>query len=105
MPGPYWGERCDRRRGRFNGAGTSMNLPDIFVTVDQPDLWAARAQMALSLAWHIVIACFGVGLPLLVLVAEFRAKRGGGAVYDELAIAGRRSSASCSRSVRCRAPS
>jgi cytochrome d ubiquinol oxidase subunit I len=40
-----------------------MNLPDIFVTVDQPDLWAARAQMALSLAWHIVIACFGVGLP------------------------------------------
>src|SRR5665647_1761670 len=85
MPGPYWGERCDRRRGRFNGAGTSMNLPDIFVTVDQPDLWAARAQMALSLAWHIVIACFGVGLPLLVLVAEFRAQRGGGAVYDELA--------------------
>jgi cytochrome d ubiquinol oxidase subunit I len=62
-----------------------MNLPDIFVTVDQPDLWAARAQMALSLAWHIVIACFGVGLPLLVLVAEFRAQRGGGAVYDELA--------------------
>jgi cytochrome bd ubiquinol oxidase subunit I len=41
--------------------------------------------MALSLAWHIVIACFGVGLPLLVLVAEFRAQRGGGAVYDELA--------------------
>ena len=62
-----------------------MNLLDIFVTVDQPDLWAARAQMALSLAWHIVIACFGVGLPLLVLVAEFRAQRGGGAVYDELA--------------------
>ena len=62
-----------------------MNVLDIFVTVDQPDLWAARAQMALSLAWHIVIACFGVGLPLLVLVAEFRAQRGGGAVYDELA--------------------
>ena len=62
-----------------------MNLLDIFVSVDQPDLWAARAQMALSLAWHIVIACFGVGLPLLVLVAEFRAQRGGGAVYDELA--------------------
>ncbi len=62
-----------------------MNLLDIFVTVDQPDLWAARAQMALSLAWHIVIACFGVGLPLLVLVAEFRAQRGGGAVYSELA--------------------
>ena len=62
-----------------------MNLLDIFVSVDQPDLWAARAQMAPSLAWHIVIACFGVGLPVLVLVAEFRAQRGGGAVYDELA--------------------
>ncbi len=62
-----------------------MNLLDIFVIVDQPDLWAARAQMALSLAWHIVIACFGVGLPLLVLIAEFRAQRGGGAVYDDLA--------------------
>jgi len=62
-----------------------MTLNDIFVTVDQPDLWAARAQMALSLAWHIVIACFGVGLPLLVLIAEFRAQRGGGAVYNELA--------------------
>lgn len=36
----------------------------------QPDLWAARQQMALSLGWHIVIACFGVGFPLLVLVAE-----------------------------------
>jgi cytochrome d ubiquinol oxidase subunit I len=62
-----------------------MTLHDIFVTVDQPDLWAARAQMALSLAWHIVIACFGVGLPLLVLIAEFRGQRGGGAVYNDLA--------------------
>lgn len=36
----------------------------------QPDLWAARQQMALSLGWHIVIACFGVGLPALVVMAE-----------------------------------
>ena len=73
-----------------------MNLLDIFVSVDQPDLWAARAQMALSLACHIVIACFGVGLPLLVLVAEFRAQRGGGAVYDELAHRWAKVLASCS---------
>ncbi|MGH9158351.1 MAG: cytochrome ubiquinol oxidase subunit I [Acidimicrobiales bacterium] len=36
----------------------------------QPDLWAARQQMALSLGWHIVIACFGVGFPALMVVAE-----------------------------------
>jgi cytochrome d ubiquinol oxidase subunit I len=36
----------------------------------QPDLWAARQQMALSLGWHIVIACFGVGFPALVIAAE-----------------------------------
>ena len=40
------------------------------LAVEQPDLWAARQQMALSLGWHIVIACFGVGLPALVVVAE-----------------------------------
>jgi len=57
----------------------------IFSAVDQPDLWAARAQMAMSLAWHIVIACFGVGFPTLVLIAEYRSQHGGGAVYDALA--------------------
>ena len=82
-----------------------MSLFDIFVTVDQPDLWAARAQMALSLAWHIVIACFGVGLPLLILVVEFRGHRGGGPVYDELAHRWAKVLASCSRSGPCRARS
>jgi cytochrome d ubiquinol oxidase subunit I len=42
-------------------------------------------QMALSLGWHIVIACFGVGFPLLVLIAEWRAYRTGDPVYDRLA--------------------
>ncbi|MDQ4132732.1 MAG: cytochrome ubiquinol oxidase subunit I [Actinomycetota bacterium] len=36
----------------------------------QPDLWAARQQMALSLGWHIIVACFGVGFPALVVAAE-----------------------------------
>jgi cytochrome d ubiquinol oxidase subunit I len=35
------------------------------------DLDAARQQMALSLGWHIVIACLGVGFPVCVLVAEW----------------------------------
>ncbi len=40
-----------------------------------PDLLAARMQMAMSLGWHIVIACFGVGMPALVLIAEWRGIR------------------------------
>ena len=50
-----------------------------------PDLLAARSQMALSLGWHIVIACFGVGFPLIVLLAEWRVLRTGDAVYSALA--------------------
>lgn len=35
----------------------------------------ARAQMGLSLAFHIVFAAFGVGLPLLLVIAETLATR------------------------------
>jgi cytochrome bd ubiquinol oxidase subunit I len=41
------------------------------------DLMAARTQMAVSLGWHIIIACLGVGFPLLVLFAEWRGLRTG----------------------------
>jgi len=50
-----------------------------------PDLVAARSQMALSLGWHIVLACYGVGFPLIVLLAEWRALRTGDAAYSALA--------------------
>jgi cytochrome bd ubiquinol oxidase subunit I len=50
-----------------------------------PDLLAARSQMALSLGWHIVLACFGVGFPLILLLAEWRFLRTGDAVYASLA--------------------
>ncbi len=46
---------------------------------------AARSQMGLSLGWHIVLACFGVGLPALVLFAEWRGARTGDAAYQLLA--------------------
>jgi cytochrome bd ubiquinol oxidase subunit I len=39
------------------------------------DLFHARMQMAFSLGWHIVVACFGVGFPAMVLFAEWRAYR------------------------------
>jgi len=41
--------------------------------------------MALSLAWHIVIACFGVGMPALTLLAEWRGLRTGDPHYRLLA--------------------
>jgi cytochrome bd ubiquinol oxidase subunit I len=49
------------------------------------DLAAARVQMALSLGWHIVIACFGVAMPALTLFVEWRGHRTGDANYRLLA--------------------
>ena len=36
------------------------------------DLLAARAQMAMSLAFHIVFAVVGIGMPALMVIAEWR---------------------------------
>ncbi len=36
------------------------------------ELLAARIQMGSTLGFHIVVACLGVGLPLLMLFAEWR---------------------------------
>jgi cytochrome bd ubiquinol oxidase subunit I len=49
------------------------------------DLFAARSQMALSLGWHIVVACLGVGFPALVMLAEWRGLRTGDPAYRLLA--------------------
>jgi cytochrome d ubiquinol oxidase subunit I len=57
----------------------------VMLAVDQPDLFYARQQMALSLGWHIVIACLGIGFPILVLLAEWRHQRTGDEVYAQLA--------------------
>ena len=46
---------------------------------------AARSQMGFSLGWHIVLACLGVGLPALVVFAEWQAIRTGDATYARLA--------------------
>jgi cytochrome d ubiquinol oxidase subunit I len=52
---------------------------------DPADLFAARSQMALSLGWHIVVACLGVGFPALVMLAEWRGIRSGDPAYRLLA--------------------
>ena len=49
------------------------------------DLLAARAQMAMSLAFHIIFAVVGIGMPVLMVVAERRWQTTGEVVYLELA--------------------
>jgi cytochrome bd ubiquinol oxidase subunit I len=49
------------------------------------DLMAAREQMALSLGWHIVLACLGVGLPGLTWYLQWRGIRTGDDTYTRLA--------------------
>jgi cytochrome d ubiquinol oxidase subunit I len=53
--------------------------------VQAVDLMAARMQMALSLGWHIIIACFGVGLPAVTVLAEWLGHRTGDRNYALLA--------------------
>ena len=49
------------------------------------DLLAARSQMAMSLAFHIIFAVVGIGMPVLMVVAEWRWRRGGDPIFRELA--------------------
>jgi len=35
-----------------------------------PDLFYARSQIAMSLAFHIVFAVLGIGMPVLMAIAE-----------------------------------
>ncbi|RZU40352.1 cytochrome ubiquinol oxidase subunit I [Edaphobacter modestus] len=45
------------------------------------DLFAARSQMAISLAFHIIFAVIGVALPLMMVIAEARWLRTRDAAY------------------------
>ena len=49
------------------------------------DLLAARLQMASSLAFHIIFAGLGIGLPLLMVLAEGLWLRTGNVAYLALA--------------------
>ena len=49
------------------------------------DLLAARSQMGMSLAFHIIFAVVGIGMPLLMVMAERRWLATGDPVYLELA--------------------
>ena len=49
------------------------------------DLLAARSQMGISLAFHIIFAVVGIAMPVLMVVAERRWQRTGDAVCLDLA--------------------
>ena len=49
------------------------------------DLLAARSQMAMSLAFHILFAVVGIGMPVLMVVAEQRYRSTGDRICLELA--------------------
>lgn len=49
------------------------------------DLLAARSQMGMSLAFHIIFAVVGIGMPLLMVVAERHWLSTGDRIYLELA--------------------
>ncbi len=49
------------------------------------DLLAARSQMAMSLGFHILFAVVGIGMPALMIIAEYRYNRDGDPLLKELA--------------------
>jgi cytochrome d ubiquinol oxidase subunit I len=49
------------------------------------DLLAARSQMAMSLAFHIIFAAIGIAMPLLMIIAEWKWLRTKDSIYLTLA--------------------
>ena len=56
-----------------------------FLFADSSELLAARVQMGFTLGFHIILASLGVGLPALMLMAEWRYLRTGDEIWRTLA--------------------
>ncbi len=66
----------------------SMNLQSLLAASFETaanNLLPARLQMAFTLGFHIILACFGVGLPVLLLAAEWRYLKTGDELWKLLA--------------------
>jgi cytochrome bd ubiquinol oxidase subunit I len=52
-------------------------MPDLMPLLadSSSNLLAARSQMGFTLGFHIVLACFGVAFPAMMLIAEWRGRR------------------------------
>lgn len=58
----------------------------VFADMDlSQQLLPARLQMAFTLGFHIILACYGVGLPVLMLIAEWRFLKTHDAIWQALA--------------------
>lgn len=57
----------------------------VFLAAGQADPVAPRSQMGMSLGWHIILACLGVGMPVLVVFLEWRGLKTGDHNYRLLA--------------------
>lgn len=57
----------------------------LFADAMADNLLPARLQMAVTLGFHIILACLGVGLPVLLLVAEWRFLKTGDELWRTLA--------------------
>ena len=62
-----------------------IGVGDIVLADAGQNLFPARMQMALSLGWHIIFACFGVAFPLLTGFTEWRGHRLGDVALTDLA--------------------
>src|SRR5215207_2298285 len=51
-----------------------LELPQL-IADSSSNLLAARNQMGFTLGFHIVLACFGVAFPAIMLIAEYRGRR------------------------------
>src|SRR5580692_6302677 len=49
-----------------------MHVTQVLAVAIGQQVVPARAQMATTLGFHIILACFGIAFPTVVLVAEFR---------------------------------
>jgi cytochrome d ubiquinol oxidase subunit I len=58
---------------------------DSVAATDPAGLMPARQQMALSLGWHIILACFGVSFPAIIFVMHLRGIRKNDPVALDLA--------------------
>lgn len=67
-----------RGKGR-HVAGSMVVLASNHLTVAAHAVVPARAQMALSLGFHIIFACFGIAMPAVVLAAHWIGLRRGDA--------------------------